>query len=57
MTEPTDHETFDPYEVVNLVVDHLTERGLNPVHTGTEEPADAATELLRAMGIDPAGRP
>ncbi|ANY09134.1 hypothetical protein [Pseudonocardia sp. HH130630-07] len=47
-------ETFNPWTVVNLVFHQLAEAGLHPVLGETGDPAVAATELLRTLGIAPA---
>lgn len=47
-------ETFNPWSVVNLVFHHLADRGLHPVLGESGDPNQAATDLLRAMGITPA---
>jgi hypothetical protein len=50
----TDHpETFNPWTVVDLVFHHLADHGLHPVLGGHGDPAEAATALLRALGIEP----
>lgn len=55
MTAPQDEqETFNPWSVVNLVFHHLADLGLHPVLGETGDPAQAATALLAAMGIQPA---
>ncbi len=51
MTQTT--ETFNPWSVVNLVFDHLAERGFHPVLGETGDPAAAAADLLTALGITP----
>ena len=47
-------ETFNPWSVVNLVFHHLADHGLHPVLGESGDPNQAATDLLRAMGITPA---
>jgi hypothetical protein len=47
-------ETFNPWSVVNLVFHHLAEQGLHPVLGEAGDPAAAAENLLRALGIEPA---
>ena len=47
-------ETFNPWSVVNLVFHHLADGGLHPVLGESGDPNQAATDLLRAMGITPA---
>jgi hypothetical protein len=46
-------ETFNPWTVVNLVFHHLAEQGLHPVLGEAGDPAEPATALLRALGIEP----
>lgn len=46
-------ETFNPWTVVNLVFNHLAEHGLHPVLGEAGDPAEPATALLRALGIEP----
>lgn len=47
-------ETFNPWSVVNLVFGHLAEQGLHPTLGEAGDPGEAATALLRALGIEPA---
>jgi len=47
-------ETYNPWSVVNLVFNKLAKDGLHPVLGSTGDPAPAAAELLRALGITPA---
>ncbi|WP_370950111.1 hypothetical protein AB5J62_21615 [Amycolatopsis sp. cg5] len=47
-------ETYNPWTVVNLVFARLAEEGLHPVLGEAGNPGDAAAELLRALGIEPA---
>ena len=54
MTEQVEPETYNPWSVVNLVFHKLAQEGLHPVLGATGDPAPAAAELLRAMGITPA---
>lgn len=49
--DPT--ETYNPWTIVNLVFDHLVDRGLHPVLGEAGNPADGATALLRALGVEP----
>ena len=46
-------ETFNPWSVVNVVFHHLAAQGLHPT-LGGADPGAPATELLRALGIEPA---
>ena len=46
-------ETFNPWSVVNLVFDHLVANGLHPVLGETGDPSRPATDLLRALGVEP----
>lgn len=46
-------ETFNPWSVVNLVFEHLVGNGLHPVLGETGDPSHAATDLLRALGVEP----
>ncbi len=48
------HETFNPWSIVNLVFDHLAEQGLHPVLGDAGDPGAPAAELLRSLGIQPA---
>jgi hypothetical protein len=48
------HETFNPWSIVNLVFSHLAEQGLHPVLGETGDPGAPAAELLRCLGIQPA---
>ena len=45
--------TFNPWSVVNLVFDHLVANGLHPVLGETGDPSPPATDLLRALGVEP----
>jgi hypothetical protein len=49
-----DHETFNPWSVVNLVFHHLAEQGLHPVLGFAGDPGPPAAALLEALGIRPA---
>jgi hypothetical protein len=46
-------ESYNPWTVVNVVFHHLAAQGLHPV-LGGRDPGGPATELLRALGIEPA---
>ncbi len=46
-------ETYNPWSVVNLVFHHLAAQGLHPILGEAGDPAPAAAELLRALGIQP----
>ena len=46
-------QTFNPWSVVNLVFDHLVANGLHPVLGETGDPSQPATDLLRALGVEP----
>ncbi len=48
-----DAETYNPWTVVNLVFSHLADQGLHPVLGESGDPGPPATELLRALGIEP----
>jgi hypothetical protein len=48
------HETYNPWSIVNLVFDHLAREGLHPTLGEGGDPGAPATELLRALGITPA---
>ena len=50
-------ETFNPWSVVNLVFDHLVAKGLQPVLGVTGDPSVPATDLLRALGVEPGPEP
>jgi hypothetical protein len=49
-----DHETFNPWSVVNLVFHHLADQGLHPVLGAAGDPGGPAAALLEALGIRPA---
>jgi hypothetical protein len=51
---PSHVETFNPWSVVNVVFEHLAEKGLHPVLGETGDPGRPAADLLRALGIQPA---
>ena len=46
-------ETYNPWTIVNVVFHHLADEGLHPVLGETGDPAEPATALLRALGIEP----
>ncbi len=46
-------ESYNPWSVVNLVFHHLAEQGLHPRLGEPGNPGAAATDLLRALGIEP----
>ncbi|OZM79155.1 hypothetical protein [Pseudonocardia sp. MH-G8] len=46
-------ETYNPWTIVHVVFDHLAADGLHPVLGETGDPAEPATALLRALGIEP----
>ena len=48
------HESFNPWSVVNLVFHHLADQGLHPILGQAGDPGPAAAELLRCLGIEPA---
>ena len=49
-----EHETFNPWSVVNLVFHHLADQGLHPVLGAAGDPGPPAAALLEALGIRPA---
>jgi len=53
VAEQNEPETYNPWTVVNLVFNKLAKEGLHPVLGSTGDPAPAAAELLRALGITP----
>ena len=48
------HETYNPWSIVNLVFEHLAQEGLHPTLGETGDPGAPAADLLRALGIAPA---
>jgi len=48
------HETYNPWSIVNLVFEHLAGDGLHPTLGDGGDPGVHAAELLRTMGITPA---
>lgn len=48
------HETYNPWSIVNLVFDHLAREGLHPTLGEGGDPGAPAAAMLRAMGITPA---
>jgi hypothetical protein len=48
------HETYNPWSIVNLVFEHLAGDGLHPTLGDGGDPGVHAAALLRAMGITPA---
>lgn len=51
-SDPARAATYNPWSIVNLVFQHLTEQGLQPV-LGAADPGEPAAALLRAMGVEP----
>ena len=49
-----EHETYNPWSIVNLVFHHLAAQGLHPVLGESGDPGAPAADLLRALGITPA---
>lgn len=47
-------ETYNPWSVVNIVFTHLSDQGLHPTLGESGDPEAPATELLMALGIEPA---
>ena len=47
-------ESYNPWSVVNLVFNHLTDQGLHPVLGESGDPGPPARALLEALGIEPA---
>ena len=47
-------ETFNPWSVVHLVFEHLSDQGLHPTLGEGGDPAEHAAGLLRALAIEPA---
>jgi hypothetical protein len=50
---PEGAETLDPWEVVNLVMRELADGKVGP-ETDLSAAVEAASDMLRALGIDPA---
>ena len=46
-------ETYNPWSIVNLVFGHLADQGLHPILGESGDPGAAASDLLRALGIEP----
>ena len=53
MDEIDSPEMYNPWSVVNLVFNHLAGEGLHPVLGATGDPSVPASQLLRALGIEP----
>jgi hypothetical protein len=53
-TDHHQHETYNPWTIVNLVFHHLAGQGLHPVLGEAGDPGEPAAALLRAFGIAPA---
>lgn len=47
-------ETFNPWSIVHLVFEHLSDQGLHPTLGEGGDPAVHAAGLLRALSIEPA---
>lgn len=54
---PDKGQTFNPWSVVHLVFDHLVDNGLHPILGETGDPSRPATDLLRALGVEPGPEP
>jgi hypothetical protein len=52
--DESQHETFNPWSIVNLVFHHLADQGLHPILGSAGDPGAPAAELLRCLGIQPA---
>jgi hypothetical protein len=50
---PEEAQKYNPWTVVNLVFSHLVDNGLHPVLGETGDPSGPATDLLRALGVEP----
>jgi len=46
-------EKYNPWTVVNVVFRHLADHGLHPVLGESGDPSEAASELLRTLGVTP----
>ncbi|WP_007023710.1 hypothetical protein [Saccharomonospora iraqiensis] len=53
-TDEPSNETYNPWTVVNLVFQHLTDAGLHPVLGEAGDPGAHAAGLLRTLGVTPA---
>jgi hypothetical protein len=51
---PQARETYNHWTIVNVVFHHLAGEGLHPVLGETGHPGEAAADLLRTLGIEPA---
>lgn len=47
-------ETYNPWSIVHLVFEHLSEQGLHPTFGDGGSPGVHAEALLRALSIEPA---
>lgn len=47
-------ETYNPWSIVHLVFEHLSDQGLHPTLGDGGSPAVHAEGLLRALSIEPA---
>lgn len=50
---PPDAATRDPWDIVNLVIRELADGSVGP-NTNLGDAVDAASDLLRALGVNPA---
>jgi hypothetical protein len=54
MAAEPEHESYNPWSIVNLVFHHLAAQGLHPVLGESGDPGTPAADLLTALGITPA---
>ena len=54
MAPEPEHESYNPWSIVNLVFHHLAGQGLHPVLGESGDPGGPAADLLTALGITPA---
>jgi len=54
MAPEPEHESYNPWSIVNLVFHHLAGQGLHPVLGESGDPGGPAADLLAALGITPA---
>ncbi|MGH3501554.1 MAG: hypothetical protein ACRDQA_11805 [Nocardioidaceae bacterium] len=52
-----DQETYNPWTVVHVVFDHLTDHGLRPTLGEAGDPSEPAAALLHALGIGTVTKP
>lgn len=48
-----ERQAYSPWTVVDVIFEHLTDRGLRPTLGSAGDPAEPAAALLRTLGVTP----